>query len=130
MHMPQMTLYVRLRKSGGKDHFGNETYEYSVPIAVEGCMFAPTSTQDLSAARPDGVEISATAYFPRGWAQQLRGALVSVDKQCWLYVVGAPVGYPKEMLPKGFKFECQVLLRTYGGYLYQNDQQPGVVLDG
>ena len=36
MHTPQMTLYVRLRKDGEKDRFGNETYGYSEPIAVEG----------------------------------------------------------------------------------------------
>lgn len=115
MHTPQMTLYVRLRKDGEKDRFGNETYGYSEPIAVEGCMFAPATAQDLSIARPEGVEIAATAYFPRGWAQRLRGALVSTDKQYWLAVIGAPVGYPAQMLPPTFPYECSVPLRTYDG---------------
>ena len=115
MHTPQMTLYVRLRKDGEKDRFGNETYGYSEPIAVEGCMFAPATAQDLSIARPEGVEIAATAYFPRGWAQRLRGALVSADKQYWLAVIGAPVGYPAQMLPPTFPYECSVPLRTYDG---------------
>ena len=62
MHMPQMTLYVRLRKDGEKDRFGNETYGYSEPIAVEGCMFAPATAQDLSITRPEGVEYGAKGY--------------------------------------------------------------------
>lgn len=115
MRMPRMTLYVRVRVKTGKDRYGNETYEYSEPIAVEGCMFAPSSSINLDDDRPEGTKVSAIAYFPRGWAQKLQKAQVSVDKETWFDVVGRPIAYPCEMLPKTFPYDCQVRLKAIDG---------------
>lgn len=115
MRMPKMTLYVRLRVKTGKDRLGNETWAYKPAQAVAGCMFAPSSSSNLDDERPEGVRISATAYFPRGWSDKLLKAHVSPNGDTWLEVVGEPMAYPSEMLPKAFPFDCQIQLKTIDG---------------
>ena len=112
---PKMKLYVRLRASAGKDRLGNKVHEHAQSTAVDGCLFAPGISQDLAASKPEGVKVSATVFFPRGWSSRLRGALVSTDEKRWLKVVGDPLEYPCEMLPKGFPYSCAVMLEAYDG---------------
>lgn len=112
---PTMTLFVKERTSSGADRFGNESFTYSEPISVPGCLFAPFQPKDLEISRPEGVEVTATAYFPRGWAKRLRRAQVSPDGERWFNVVGAPVDFPEQMIPKGWKWSCLVPLGVVDG---------------
>lgn len=115
MYHPKMTLFVKERTSSGKDRLGNETFTYAEPVPVEGCMFAPGQPKDLVIERPEGVEIRATAYFPKGWAQRLKKAKVSTDGKLWLTVIGEPVEYPSQMLPSGWPWRCIVPLGATDG---------------
>lgn len=110
-----MTLYVRVREKTGKDRFGNDVWEYKPTQAVAGCMFAPSSSINLDDERPEGTQISAVAYFPRGWADKLQKARVSPNGDTWLEVVGKPIAYSHEMLPKTFPFDCQIRLKEIDG---------------
>ena len=89
-----MTLQVRTRKDAGKDRLGNAVVAYAEPVSVSGCLWAPGTPAELSADRPEGADVTATAHFPRGWAGYLRGALVSLDGTEWLKVIGEPHEYP------------------------------------
>ena len=52
---PTMTLLVKERTSSGTDRFGNESFTYSKPISVSGCLFAPFQPKDLEVSRPAGI---------------------------------------------------------------------------
>lgn len=112
---PSMALYVRLKKDEKPDRLGNMLYSYTAPQKIERCMFAPSDAQDTAQERPDGIQMLAVAYLPRGWAHVLRGALISTDGTLWLKVVGQPVEYPQEMLPNGFVYATRVWLGAYDG---------------
>ncbi len=115
MHHPKMTLLVKERVSAGKDRLGNEVFTYTEPIPVSGCLFAPGQPKDLVIERPEGVEIRATAYFPKGWATKLRKAQVSPDGKVWLTVIGEPFEYPSQMLPAKWPWHCMVPLGATDG---------------
>lgn len=106
-----MTLLVRLRAEAGRDALGDVTYSLGEPVAVPGCLWAPGTPQDLAADRPDGVEVTATAHFPRSWSGELRGALVSLDGDEWMRVVGDPRRYPV----RAGRWGTYVLLRRSDG---------------
>lgn len=115
MNRPTMTLEVKVRKQAQKDRLGNTRVSFAAPVLVDGCLFSPSAPQDISVDRPEGVKISAVAYFPRGWAKYLRGAQVRVPNGEWLNVIGHPMDYPSEMLPQTFPWTAQVLLAVVGG---------------
>ncbi|NPD32252.1 hypothetical protein HLV35_03090 [Eggerthellaceae bacterium zg-997] len=94
MRAPTVTLLVRQRQAGARDRLGNEVVSHGEPRAVSGCLLAPGTPAELSAERPEGARVTATAHFPKGHGLSLRGALVSRGRGPWLRVVGEPMGYP------------------------------------
>lgn len=91
---PLTALYVRRRKESEQDPFGAVSDGgWGEPEEVPGCMIAPGTPEGISAERPDGATVSATAFFPKGWGGELRGAQVSGDGKRWYGVVGDPVRY-------------------------------------
>lgn len=112
---PMVSLSVRVREEAGTDRLGNDVLEYGPAQAVQGCLFAPTSSSDLGTPRPDGAVADAVAYLPRGWSARLRGAKVSPDGKRWYAVVGAPAEWPEDELPARWPWAVQVQLREIEG---------------
>lgn len=94
MRAPTVTLKVRRRVPKVSDPFGAPVSAWSDPDEVAGCLFAPGAPEGISADRPNGATVAATAHFPRGYSGTLRGAQVSADGTTWLSVIGDPVGFP------------------------------------
>lgn len=95
MRAPTVTLLVRPRAESGTDRLGNDVVRYADAVPAPGCLWAPGAPADLAADRPGGASVTATAHFPRGWAERLRGALVSADGAEWLRVLGEPKEFPE-----------------------------------
>jgi hypothetical protein len=70
---------VLLPVEGNRDRFGNpvETYE---PREVPDVLIAEPSTEDMEAARAEGVTLAYTLHFPKSYAGPLEGALVELPE--------------------------------------------------
>jgi hypothetical protein len=115
MYAATVTLQVKERDDSATDRLGNAVEAYKDAVEVSGCLFAPTSTQDIGLQRPDGTMADATAFFPSGWADKLRRAQVSVDGERWFNVIGEPVDFPDGTLPDGWPWASRVLLESTKG---------------
>lgn len=113
MRAPTVSLLVRRRVAAAEDPFGDASSgEWGDPESVGGCLFAPGAPAGISADRPNGARVEATAYFPRGYARPLRGAQVSADGSTWLSVVGDPQRLPDAV--RGRWLTYALLERTEG----------------
>lgn len=113
MRAPTVSLLVRRRVAAAEDPFGDASSgEWGEPESVGGCLFAPGAPAGISADRPNGARVEATAYFPRGYARPLRGAQVSADGSTWLSVVGDPQRLPDAV--RGRWLTYALLERTEG----------------
>lgn len=88
------TVYVSLLTVAGdaRDRMGNPTRSYAEPAAVANVVVVPATEDELDATRPDGIRVTYTLHFPRGYAQDLRGAKVTVRGDEFR-VVGDPKPY-------------------------------------
>ena len=86
------TVYVSLLALGDPDRLHNPTKTYSEPAAVDNVVVAPSTGEELGDVRPDGMRSVYTLHFPRGYAQRLRGAKVTVRGREY-HVLGAPEPY-------------------------------------
>ena len=76
------------------DRFGNATYTYTSET-VNNVLVAPGATQDLDAARPEGVKVAYTLHFPKSFTGSLEGCIVTLPAP-WAgdyRVVGDPHPY-------------------------------------
>ena len=113
MRAPTVSLLVRRRAGAAEDPFGDASASgWGEPESVGGCLFAPGTPAGISADRPNGARVEATAYFPRGYAKPLRGAQVSADGVAWLSVVGDPQRLPDAV--RGRWLTYALLERTEG----------------
>lgn len=113
MYSPAVTLKVRLRILGARDRLGNAIWSYSEPVDVSGCLFAPGVPADIGVGRPEGVKVSATAYFPKSYSADLRRALISLDGKVWMRVVGDPMSFPASAIPG--RWTTYAILERYDG---------------
>lgn len=86
------TVYVSLLTSGPEDRLGNQTDVHSAPKRVENVVVVPSTDDEVDATRPDGIRVIYTLHFPRGYGQNLRGAIVTVRGED-LRVAGDPKPY-------------------------------------
>lgn len=76
------------------DRFGNATYTYTSQ-SVANVLVAPGATQDLEAARPEGVTVAYTLHFPKTFTDSLEGCIVTLPAP-WAgdyRVIGDPRSY-------------------------------------
>lgn len=86
------TVYVSLLTLGEYDRLGSQQRTYSEPAAVANVVVVPSTTDDNSFERPDGITSAYTLHFPRGYSADLRGALVTVRGDTFR-VIGDPQPY-------------------------------------
>lgn len=76
------------------DRFGNATYTYTSQT-VDNVLVAPGATNDLEAARPEGVTVAYTLHFPKSFTEKLEGCIVTLPAP-WAgdyRVIGDPKPY-------------------------------------
>lgn len=86
------TVYVSLLERGEDDRLGNPSRSYSEASAVGNVVVVPSTSDDSSYLRPDGIRVTYTLHFPRGYSADLRGAKVTVRGNEYR-VVGEPAPY-------------------------------------
>lgn len=86
------TVYVSLLTTGEADRLNNPERTYAEPVAVDNVVVVPATANDQSVQRPDGITVTYTLHFPRGYSSALRGAKVTVRGDEF-YVSGSPAPY-------------------------------------
>ncbi len=84
-----------LRPSRSVDRLGNEVDGEPAEETVENVLVAPGATNDMEAARPDGVAVALTLHFPKEYAASLEGCSVELPEP-WegtYHVIGNPMPY-------------------------------------
>lgn len=92
------TVYVSQLVPGAVDRLGNPTDVHSAPKRVDNVVVVPSTDDEVDATRPDGIRVIYTLHFPRGYGQNLRGAIVTVRGD-ELRVIGDPKPYTEANVP-------------------------------
>lgn len=71
------TVTVTRKTASGTDRLGNVTYTTTTET-VDNVLIAPSSTEDLEAARQAGVMLACTLHFPKTYTASLRGCSVTL----------------------------------------------------
>lgn len=107
--IPTERVTVVLREPGDPDRFGVPTCTER-RIAVDGVLFAPASSADLDAARPDGTRCDAVFHFPEGCGlpESIAGANIERGDRSYR-VVGDPVAFPAPSVPGPWCLEVRAV---------------------
>ena len=81
----------------GTDDMGEPVQEWQTET-VEDVLFAPSSTEDVGAERPNGDAVVVTFHFPKTYTQSLRGCKIEYAGSTYA-VQGDPHGYMIENCP-------------------------------
>lgn len=88
------TVSVYYPTAGAPDSFGGQEGGFSEAVEVENVLFAPVSTADMEASRPDGLTVDVKFYFPKSYSgESLRGAKIGLGDETYS-VIGNPQVYP------------------------------------
>ena len=86
------TVSVRHVVGTTPDRFGTPVPAYGEPVDVENVLVVPATLDERDYLRPEGISVTYTLHFPRGYSQSLRGAYVTVRGDEYR-VVGDPAPY-------------------------------------
>lgn len=75
-----------------KDRLNVDVPTYGEPVSVPNVVIVPSTLDETDYLRPDGIRVTYTLHFPRGYTQDLRGARVTVRGETYR-VVGEPHPY-------------------------------------
>lgn len=101
------TVHVSVVERGGNDRLGVPSRTYAEPVAVHNVVVVPSTANEISYERPDGVLVTYTLHFPRGFAEDLRGALVTVRGETYK-VIGDPHPYTESNVRGPWTMPVQV----------------------
>lgn len=92
-----MQVKVLRQVKGEPDEMGEPTLTWK-PETVDNVLMHPSTTDDLEASRPDGVQIDVTFHFPKTYTASLRGCRIQVGEHEYR-VVGDPQPYMEQNTP-------------------------------
>lgn len=94
----------------GVDRLNNPIYGTPTQTVVDNVLVVPGATQDLEAARPDGVTVALTLHFPKTFAGDLRGCeVVLTGEHAGTYrVIGEPKPYMMQNTPTDWHMPVEV----------------------
>lgn len=104
-----VTVY-RPTYSQDADRFGNRVQNGLTAETVDNVLVSPGGTDDLEAARPEGVSVDYTLHFPKGYAAPLEGCSVELPSPwgCTCRVVGDPRPYIDANTPTAWHLPVEV----------------------
>ncbi len=107
-----VTVGVLRPTAGTVDRFNNPVPGIPEEEQVGNVLVAPGATNDLEAARPEGVHVDYTLHFPRGYSDDLEGCDVVLPAP-WsttCHVIGKPQKYIDANTPTPWNYpvECEV----------------------
>ena len=96
------------REQKGTDDYNAPVYGEWEPEEVPGVLPTVGGSQDLEASRPEGVTVSMTFHFPKGYGKSLRGCLIEHGGGRYR-VIGDPQPIIKENVPGPWNLsaECE-----------------------
>lgn len=93
------TVSVSLRTFQGTDELGNDIEMHGDPFYVTGVLIGKQSTKDrIEPGRPYAMEQTTRFCFPRGFAHDMRGAIISRGSKRYK-VVGEPTFLTEANIP-------------------------------
>lgn len=109
------TVSVSYRTFGQVDECGNEEESYSEPTEVENVLVGRGETIDLiEDGQPYAVRADKRFCFPRGFAGDLRGALITREGVTYK-VMGEPTSITDANIPGSIPWNVRVEARAYDG---------------
>ena len=90
-----ITVTVLRPNPTGRDRLNNVTYGEPTREVVENVLVAPSTTEDMEAAREHGTDTALTLHFPKAYTGDLRGCSVELPAPYsdTYRVVGVPKPY-------------------------------------
>lgn len=101
------TVYVAVKAEGAADRLGNPVDSWAEPVPVDNVLVVPSTADDQTVERPDGIVVTYTLHFPRGYSSALRGAKVTVRGDEF-YVSGSPAPYTEANVPGAWTMPVEV----------------------
>ena len=95
---------------GQPDRLGNHTITGYSRETVANVLVAPGATDDMEAARPEGVTVAFTLHFPKGYTSSLDGCSVELPPP-WegtYHVIGNPQPYIDANTPTPWHMAAEV----------------------
>lgn len=105
-----VTIDVYAPNITGYDRLNNPVYGAPTKKSVDNVLIVPGATDDLEAARPEGVTIAYTLHFPKTFTDDLEGCTVELPAP-WsgtYRVVGKPGRYMDVNTPTPWNMPVQV----------------------
>ena len=96
-----VTVTVLRPNKTGTDSLNNPIYGRPTREVVDDVLIAPSTTEDLEAARQMGVTLALSLHFPKTYTASLRGCKVKLPAPYadTYHVVGDPMPYMAENCP-------------------------------
>lgn len=109
------TVSVSYRVWGAQDEYGNDAEEYTEPEDVENVLVGTGEQEDLiESGRPYAFKADKRFCFPRGFAKDLRGALVRREGTVYK-IVGDPTSITDANIPAGIDWNIKAEAVVYDG---------------
>lgn len=105
------TVSVSLLMFDGRDEYGNDSPVYGEPFDVENVLVGKGGAYDrIEEGRPYAMQADRLFCFPKGFAEDMRGALITRDGKTYK-VVGDPVDFTPDNLPPKtpWNLKCQAV---------------------
>lgn len=91
------------------DRLNNPVYSFE-QVSVANVLVSPGATDDLEAARPEGVSVAYTLHFPKTYTGDLEGCTVELPApwSCTCKVIGKPTPYIDANTPTPWHMPVEV----------------------
>lgn len=114
MRIKGETVTVRLRSFGQIDGLGNGAVVYSEPVEVENVLVSKGRQYDrVEAGQVHSYQSDIAFCFPRGYTEDLRGALITRGDRTY-EVVGHPSELTDANIPPAIEWNIRAEARFYG----------------
>lgn len=98
------TVSVSLRVFGEEDSYGNDAEIYEKPFDVEDVLIGRGDTVDVIVdGQPYAIKTDRRFCFPRGFSEEMRGALITHGGRTYK-VVGDPIVCTEPNVPPGIRW--------------------------
>lgn len=110
MSIKGVTVTVKRPSGLTSDRFNNLIPSKATSETVDNVLISPGATNDLEAARPDGVQVAYTLHFPKGYTGVLEDCIITLPSpwSCDCNVIGNPTPYIDANTPTPWDMPVEV----------------------